>query len=179
MRGSLPFFHVFILSIFPFVFVFIYFLSFKKDFHFCQVFLFRIFYFLLFFIFSICFNFSFVRFFIFSILPCPSPQSSSLLRALLKHRLFLNKSQLQSTILGGRRRKKEEERRKKKKEERADQNRSPSTIARTGNCCHPRARKPLTPIKGFLLQHRGTVCRTGKSIQHRFPSTRSATECST
>ena len=38
-----------------------------------------------------------------------------------------------------------EGRKKKKKEERADRNRSPSTIARTGPFCNSRAWKPLTP----------------------------------
>ena len=43
-----------------------------------------------------------------------------------------------------REKKKKEER---KKEERADRNRSPSTVARTGPFCCSRAWKPLTPTK--------------------------------
>ena len=42
-----------------------------------------------------------------------------------------------------------EERKEGRKKKRADRNKSPSTIARTGPFCYSRAWKPLTPILGI------------------------------
>ena len=68
------------------------------------------------------------------------------------------------------------------KEERADRNRSPSTIARTGPFCYSRAWKPLTPTTGpgeendrrVLLNsvpvHSNRVSVKPNSASHRSPS---------
>ena len=80
-----------------------------------------------------------------------------------KTSLFPEKTQVPGTILSERRKKKEErrkkkeERRKKKEEEeRADRNRSPSTIARTGPFCSSRAWKP--PHSDNCATPRHTCC---------------------
>ena len=152
VRGPLPFF-------FP-----VFFSHFFSFFHVFHFFIFLIFLFGFFFVFSffssfncfsmffIVFRFFFLRFFFSFFSPHPRGFTAPPphLTPSLKHRFFLQKKKNEARFWV--REKKKEERRRNKKErkkERADRNRSPSTIARTGQFCYSRAWKPLAPI--FLL----------------------------
>ena len=109
--------------------------------------------------FSICSTFFhvFVFFLFFSFPSSSSPRAPP--PPSLQHRFSYKNLKFQGTILG--------ERRRRKEEERADRNRSPSTIARTGTFCYSRAWKPLTPTVAKL----GSVCaaliRRRQSSPHR------------
>ena len=151
------FFHFSIFSIFHF-FIFSYFHFFY--FLFFSLFFFFFFFFFLIFPFFFFFFFFLVFFFFFVFFISPSPPrppqniAFSNKKLIFKARFWVREE-----------RKKKEERRKKKgrKEERADRNRSPSTIARTGTLCYSRAWKPLTPTLpgGIQAQGMGGRCRLG------------------
>ena len=128
------FFHFFIFHFFHFfiffnfsIFPFFHFSSFFHFFHFFTFFVFSF----IFHFFS--FSFFFVFFHVFPLRFLPGPRQAS------------PKTSLFTANLGERRRKKERKEERKKKE-RADRNRHPSTIARTGLFCCSRAVKTLTPV---------------------------------
>ena len=138
-------FFIFELSIFSFFCFFIF-----HFFHF-SLFIFHYlkncFSFFLSFFFLSCFSY----FFIFS--PCS--------RASLKHRFFLPQNlHFKARFLV------REEERRKKKEERADRNRSPSTIARTGTFVFSRAWNSLTPTSSPRSTHEDTLARS-KLLTHK------------
>ena len=149
------FFHIFIFS-------FLKFFPFFHFFHFVLLFIF--FHFSFFFIF-IFLHFDFCHFFIFSFFfSCfSSPVPSWAPPGLSKNNAFYYENldfKARIWVREEERKKKRKKERKKKKEERADRDRSPSTIARTGPFCYSRAWE-LTPTIIYTTRQSAPVRTEG------------------